>query len=419
MAHHVLISDLPIPDLGLLVMAVEKLGFTHDGANTRDEAFRRLAEERFSIFFANTAVLSSSDLISISRKYPFVAVIAVGSRPVDGAEETLRHRVFDSLRVPLVEREVEEALIEAVEVFSVRRALREFDEVEGSYYNNFLQNFKWKDELRSRSRGVATHNVIRQMNIGLFQGSGFGALISAADLAMQLCEKKGDATCVPEDAFQLLRENAALASSFADSISAAQAIIQESVPYQEQAPAGELLRIIGVLKGEIGEALSLKKQILSIGSMPPLNPGATIVLREDRLKTALKELLINAMKYSEEGDTIIVLFLARHNYLEIKILNPAYPSEGGGSNGISGDREYLVFEPFFRMHSVVDDRYKGCEEFGYGLGLTIAKRIVNLHGASLWLYNLMGHLNERAREEVCATVRFPVLGGATKGQKEG
>ncbi|MDH5657649.1 MAG: sensor histidine kinase, partial [Spirochaetia bacterium] len=148
-------------------------------------------------------------------------------------------------------------------------------------------------------------------------------------------------------------------------------------------------------------------QRLSISSLPPFAAKKQIVYNKEVMESAFRELLINAMKYSEKADSIYVIFFMKDSYLEIKILNPAYKNQDD-SIGITGVHENMIFEPFYRMSTVSHEGYS-MEEFGAGIGLTVVKRVIENHGADISIYTLKNHTENGNERDVSVSIRFPYV----------
>lgn len=102
-----------------------------------------------------------------------------------------------------------------------------------------------------------------------------------------------------------------------------------------------------------------------------------VLVRADQkqLRQVLINLLSNGVKYSKENES--------DKYVRVKIeRKDDKVLLEVSDNGIGIPKEYhqKVFERFFRLGTVMDYRVEGT-----GLGLTIAKQIVELHGGRIWL----------------------------------
>ncbi len=109
--------------------------------------------------------------------------------------------------------------------------------------------------------------------------------------------------------------------------------------------------------------LAAKRQTLEV----QLDPGAGMA-RIDRLRfeQVLINLLSNAQRYSPPGGHVSVSTIRRDNEIIITV-------EDSGTGVAKGDAE-KIFEPFYRG-----------DRSGLGLGLAIAKSIVQLHNGRIWV----------------------------------
>ena len=129
-------------------------------------------------------------------------------------------------------------------------------------------------------------------------------------------------------------------------------------------------------------AKALEKEIglaLRIDSAPE-----TIVADEIRLRQILYNLLANAVKFTAPGGSIV---------LAARMGAPGGEGVAGGDapvrsieisvqdSGIGIPPEALerIFEPFSRLEAALSGKFPGT-----GLGLTLARNLVNLHGGRLW-----------------------------------
>jgi two-component system, OmpR family, sensor histidine kinase CpxA len=113
------------------------------------------------------------------------------------------------------------------------------------------------------------------------------------------------------------------------------------------------------------------------------------------IKRLFANLLENAIKYSSKsGLPIQVGWQALDGWVQISIRDhgPGVPTE-------SLDQ---LFEPFYRVHSSEEQAFPG-----FGLGLSICKKIVLAHRGQIQASNLLGG-------GLCITVRLPLLTHASK-----
>ncbi|HEY8540862.1 MAG TPA: HAMP domain-containing sensor histidine kinase, partial [Pseudothermotoga sp.] len=100
-----------------------------------------------------------------------------------------------------------------------------------------------------------------------------------------------------------------------------------------------------------------------------------ILADRKRIRQVLINLVSNGVKYSKEN--------GNDKFVKISTkIDNAFVIISISDNGIGIPEEYQqkVFEKFFRVGSALDYRTEGA-----GIGLTITKEIVELHGGRIWL----------------------------------
>jgi signal transduction histidine kinase len=96
-----------------------------------------------------------------------------------------------------------------------------------------------------------------------------------------------------------------------------------------------------------------------------------------RLHQVLLNLLSNAIKYCRQGDTVTVTARCEEDHLNISVADTG--------PGIPADALPNIFERFYRVPGMED------RALGAGLGLTIARQIVEAHGGEIYVESEEGH----------------------------
>lgn len=130
--------------------------------------------------------------------------------------------------------------------------------------------------------------------------------------------------------------------------------------------------------------LVLREAAETVGDGPPgvrvtcPEPEILLEIDGDRIRTVLKNLLENAVKYSlPDSRPVEVLTTRRDGAVEVRVTDDG--------PGIPEADLAQLFEPFFRV-----DRSRSKKTGGYGLGLSICKRIMEAHGGSISAVNNPG-----------------------------
>ena len=110
-----------------------------------------------------------------------------------------------------------------------------------------------------------------------------------------------------------------------------------------------------------------------------LDPRLPIVVGDrDRLIQVVSNLVNNAIKYSPDGGTVTLSTRAEGGYALVSVTDTGL--------GIPPDEIGHVFERFRRVRSGAAQSIPGT-----GLGLTIVKQIVEMHGGKIWVESAVGH----------------------------
>lgn len=102
---------------------------------------------------------------------------------------------------------------------------------------------------------------------------------------------------------------------------------------------------------------------------------------KDLLRVAINNLLTNAIKYNREGGTVALSAEETSESICIRVRD--------AGAGISPENQRSVFEKFFRADDPAVEKVGG-----HGLGLTLAKQIVELHGGDITLVSTPGEGSE-------------------------
>jgi signal transduction histidine kinase/HAMP domain-containing protein len=141
--------------------------------------------------------------------------------------------------------------------------------------------------------------------------------------------------------------------------------------------------VIGLIAQSFGESLAERKQILTVADMSDL---PSIMADPDALQKVFYHLIVNAIKYTPDGGKITITGRCLNG-------SPDDPFPGieivvsDTGIGIDPEAHELIFTKFYQtgelaLHSTGKTIFKGA---GPGLGLTIARGIVEAHHGKIWV----------------------------------
>ncbi len=136
----------------------------------------------------------------------------------------------------------------------------------------------------------------------------------------------------------------------------------------------ELPGVIKSLRSEIMPMLAPRKQGLDI----KVEKGLPLV-RADKAKVTqvLLNLLSNSSKFTPDGSKLKIEVVRENNWCRVSVIDNGI--------GIKQEDQERIFEPFCQLDSALEK-----EERGTGLGLTIARQIVEKHGGRIWVESEYG-----------------------------
>jgi len=123
------------------------------------------------------------------------------------------------------------------------------------------------------------------------------------------------------------------------------------------------------------QSLAAAKQQMLRQTVPP----EPVIVEADRVKLSLvlTNLLNNAVRFTPEGGLIEISVRTHTGTVAVSVADTGI--------GIEGDNLNRIFDTFYQTESALT-RHHG----GLGLGLSIAKRIVELHGGRIWADSVVG-----------------------------
>lgn len=122
------------------------------------------------------------------------------------------------------------------------------------------------------------------------------------------------------------------------------------------------------------KGLTLKVE--SVADIPP------IVADREKVTHIFRNLLSNAIKFTPDEGSITVLLMMQENQAETPSIKILVKDTGIGIS--PGDQEY-IFEKFRQVDSAESRAYPGS-----GLGLALARNLIEMHGGRLWVESELG-----------------------------
>ncbi len=157
----------------------------------------------------------------------------------------------------------------------------------------------------------------------------------------------------------------------------------------------QLDTLFEILERDLGETVRKRRQTLEIRRFEGSNQW--IYVDSARILQALRNIVENAIKYTPDGGHITVDGRTLPGFIEVTVKDTGI--------GISLENQSIIFEKFgqlgrLELHSSGKTKFKGD---GAGLGLPIARGILEAHGGSIWVES------EGYDEKKCPGSTFHIL----------
>jgi signal transduction histidine kinase len=138
-----------------------------------------------------------------------------------------------------------------------------------------------------------------------------------------------------------------------------------------------LNRLLELVRRELHQTLQERKMDCDVKPFPGSNE--MIFADGERLYQVFKNILLNAVKFTPDGGRILIDGRLLPGFIEVTIADTGI--------GIAPEDQTRIFEKFGRLgdaqlHSSGKTKFKGG---GPGLGLPIARGIIDAHGGTIWV----------------------------------
>jgi len=153
--------------------------------------------------------------------------------------------------------------------------------------------------------------------------------------------------------------------------------------------------ILKLLQIELEDSIQDRKQTLRVKKFSGIDTW--LYADNERLFQALRNVLVNAIKYTPDGGKIGIDGRTLPGFIEVLVTDTGI--------GVAPENQTAIFEKFAQLghanlHSSGKTKFKGG---GPGLGLPIARGIIEAHGGTIWVES------DGYDEEKCPGATFHIL----------
>ncbi len=384
-------------------------GYLVDAVKDGNEALIKYKENPAQIVITDIDMpgMDGNELIGHLNAFEIPPVIFVTTIHTDPELmiDIMKKGVYDYILKPVDMNDILLKLNRAFEAYDLKRAFEIAQREKVIRLENNLEWYKFEDRILNRDAKSKGANVFESLLTSFNQGSGFGGLVTLMSLMKSTAVKDGKFYKIDENLFEMIIGNALSAEKALQTFGDMTAIIT-SKHEPDRISLSQLHDIILKKIAELNSQIAERKHHVMVSDKKEFYGDFYIEISMNFFLKAFEEIIINSLKFSPAGSDVVVMFLVQDETLNISVINDI----SGGEKGLKGipiGYENLVFEPFFRLHKTVNDDY---ETLDYGLGLTLAEKIITKDGGNISINNINDYsdIKSGAKIKVECTISFNV-----------
>ena len=267
-----------------------------------------------------------------------------------------------------------------------------------------LEWLLWKQKTRIQEKMDFTRVIIDSIRHSITQGLGIGSVVTLGELMeMNRISQEDGRYSISTDIVDAMVASARMLDSWLQALEGVYRDFEQK--YSPEILSGEILvEIVDEVLEKVEGLRKIKNHGINVSD---LQISRNLEGNRAVLEIALRELLINAMKYSPENSGIDIIRYKSGESYTLAVLNDILPM-AGGICGIPDELENQIFEPFYRLNNMFDERFQ-TGRCGMGLGLTMVQNLLNQIGARLFIHEANDFLNHNGTKRIVAEIILPVV----------
>ncbi|MBW7858528.1 MAG: ATP-binding protein [Leptonema sp. (in: Bacteria)] len=243
----------------------------------------------------------------------------------------------------------------------------------------------WKTHNKHEFKVKYSQALMANIRNTILQGMGLGSLITRMDLLQLKMKKDGDSYIVPQkdiDNIILSTQNVHKWLGNMEKINQALERHYELTEISSEQFSEEIINSVHAIE----KFRAIKNHKINIADLKLDSP---IIGNTDAIGLCIRELAINAFKFSPEASSIDIVKFESPLIVLIGVLNDILPM-GGGITGVPDVYASQLYEPFYKLNNIYDERFFD-EDFSMGIGLTIVQGIIQQMGGQIFISEITDH----------------------------
>ena len=338
---------------------------------------------------------------------PPIMVVATEEHNSETIIEMMKKGISDYVLKPINREDFSFKIHNAVKLAKLREAKTEL-EVERQSRHEKQQDWNiMKERIAARSYDRFDKTLFSSLKASFNQGAGIGSLVSLISHMKNHIKKTDSDYLVRGDLLDLIFHNAQMAERALNTISEISNILEEEFELK-RIKAQDLFDALKEVKQDVDKFASINHHKIIFNDTNYLDVPKQLLVNNEYLKRAFKELFINAMKFSVPNSDVYIFTNTTVDRFYISIMNQ--PSVNiTGKSSIPEEYEKLIFEPFFRLVKYV---YEDYETLDFGLGLTLVEKIIRKNNGKIFTSTVTDKSKLDRKKEMSKInfeISFPLL----------
>ncbi|EQA43216.1 PF07614 family protein [Leptospira broomii serovar Hurstbridge str. 5399] len=320
---------------------------------------------------------------------------------------TLSLSSFNWIWAQLLKKKQEKQLLEAV-----KNALTWYKDKIRTYQNIFQDErhlageidwLIWKDYQRNSDQMTVGKNILNSISHSSSQGIGLGSLLTYLDLTELSLKREGTDCLIPKDLMKSIVENKNMMRSWTEKLDKLKSLFDLKIIPE----ALDILEIQSIIKRTVSDLHKAAKIKDNHIIFKDKHLEYKVKCNRKFLSFSIKEILVNAMKFSPEHSKIQIIMYPEDSMLNIDIINEIEAGKTG-IHGIPKEYSEKLFEPFFRMNHTYDERFQE-EDFGFGIGLNLVQNLAKQIDNNVRISEIKDYSTAKLANKIATEIQLPIL----------
>ncbi len=375
------------------------------------DALKIFSEEPFQVVITDLEMPVMDGRVLIENIFALnentVIIVQSAHNDISMVIDVMKKGVYDYFVKPLNIQDLIIKVKRATEAADLRNLKQIRDKEKILRLENQMSWYKWKDKamgnVDTKDKVKFHKSLFDSLKTNFSQGAGFGIMVSLADMISGSPKNEKNEYLISAEIIDLFLNNVKVTEKALSIFAEIDWVISNPLPLATET-LKDFYGLIADIKVDTSKYLQIKKQKLLLSDPKPSFPNYALEYNREYIQKVIRELFMNAMKFSAPDSSIIAILEVRDEKVFFSVINKALVDRRG-IVGIPQEYQNIIFEPFFRLWDFTFEEY---ETLDYGLGLTLVEKIIEKHRGFVSVNNLLDHSSSQPETKVEFSVSIPL-----------